>query len=258
MFRTNVGAHGRADDRARRRSCCVATAWSSGSPPTPRSQHYETWGPYGASKAALDHLVLTFGAETGLATYAVDPGDMRTPMQQDAFPGEDISDRPLPETRGAAAARAARATSGRGRYRAADVSRPEVASRMTTLTEHSRRPVHSARRVRRRGAAAEARGARARRRTPAGRATRTACSIAGSATSPTSSARRPRGGEQLRDRQRRDRRASSARGRPVVVHVGHPARHRHLGGGAAHRARRGRAGAGRGRRRDASASPSSR
>ena len=61
-------------------------------------QHYETWGAYGASKAALDHLVLTFGAETGLTTYAVDPGDMRTPMHQDAFPGEDISDRPLPET----------------------------------------------------------------------------------------------------------------------------------------------------------------
>jgi NAD(P)-dependent dehydrogenase (short-subunit alcohol dehydrogenase family) len=61
-------------------------------------QHYETWGAYGASKAALDHLVLTFGAETGLSTYAVDPGDMRTPMHQDAFPDEDISDRPLPET----------------------------------------------------------------------------------------------------------------------------------------------------------------
>ena len=60
-------------------------------------QHYETWGGYGASKAALDHLVLTFGAETGLSTYAVDPGDMRTPMHQAAFPGEDISDRPLPE-----------------------------------------------------------------------------------------------------------------------------------------------------------------
>ena len=42
--------------------------------------------------------MLTFGEETGLSTYAVDPGDMRTPMHQDAFPGEDISDRPLPET----------------------------------------------------------------------------------------------------------------------------------------------------------------
>ena len=60
--------------------------------------HYETWGLYGASKAALDHVTLTFAAETGLRTYAVDPGDMRTAMHQDAFPGEDISDRPLPET----------------------------------------------------------------------------------------------------------------------------------------------------------------
>ncbi|MGF9753856.1 SDR family oxidoreductase [Microvirga sp. 0TCS3.31] len=61
-------------------------------------QHYETWGLYGASKAALDHVTLTYGAETGLRAYSVDPGDMRTAMHQDAFPGEDISDRPLPET----------------------------------------------------------------------------------------------------------------------------------------------------------------
>jgi len=61
-------------------------------------EHYETWGLYGASKAALDHVTLTYGAETGLRAYAVDPGDMRTAMHQDAFPGEDISDRPLPES----------------------------------------------------------------------------------------------------------------------------------------------------------------
>ena len=61
-------------------------------------QHYETWGPYGASKAALDHVTLTYASETGLTTWAVDPGDMRTAMHQDAFLGEDISDRPLPET----------------------------------------------------------------------------------------------------------------------------------------------------------------
>ena len=60
--------------------------------------HYGTWGLYGASKAALDHLTLTYAAETALTGYAVDPGDMRTAMHQDAFPGEDISDRPLPET----------------------------------------------------------------------------------------------------------------------------------------------------------------
>ena len=60
--------------------------------------HYETWGLYGASKAALDHVTLTYAVETGLTGYAVDPGDMRTAMHQDAFPGEDISDRPLPES----------------------------------------------------------------------------------------------------------------------------------------------------------------
>ncbi|WP_411284158.1 SDR family NAD(P)-dependent oxidoreductase [Lapillicoccus sp.] len=62
-------------------------------------EHYETWGGYGASKAALDHLALTLAAEhPDLAVYAVDPGDMRTAMHQAAFPGEDISDRPGPET----------------------------------------------------------------------------------------------------------------------------------------------------------------
>lgn len=62
-------------------------------------EHYPGWGLYGASKAALDHLTLTFGAENpDVAAYAVDPGDMRTQLHQDAFPGEDISDRPLPET----------------------------------------------------------------------------------------------------------------------------------------------------------------
>jgi NAD(P)-dependent dehydrogenase (short-subunit alcohol dehydrogenase family) len=59
---------------------------------------YEGWGGYGSSKAALAHLTAVLGVEhPGLRAYAVDPGDMRTQMQQDAFPGEDISDRPLPE-----------------------------------------------------------------------------------------------------------------------------------------------------------------
>ncbi len=59
---------------------------------------YEGWGGYGSSKAALAHLTAVLGVENpGLRAYAVDPGDMRTQMQQDAFPGEDISDRPLPE-----------------------------------------------------------------------------------------------------------------------------------------------------------------
>jgi NAD(P)-dependent dehydrogenase (short-subunit alcohol dehydrogenase family) len=59
---------------------------------------YEGWGGYGASKAALEHLSAILAAENpGWGIYWVDPGDMRTQMQQEAFPGEDISDRPLPE-----------------------------------------------------------------------------------------------------------------------------------------------------------------
>ena len=59
---------------------------------------YETWGGYGSSKAALAQITAVLGAEQpGLRAYAVDPGDMRTQMHQDAFPGEDISDRPPPE-----------------------------------------------------------------------------------------------------------------------------------------------------------------
>lgn len=61
--------------------------------------HYETWGAYAASKAALEHLTLTLAAEEPVVRWwAVDPGDMRTQMHQDAFPGQDISDRPLPES----------------------------------------------------------------------------------------------------------------------------------------------------------------
>jgi NAD(P)-dependent dehydrogenase (short-subunit alcohol dehydrogenase family) len=59
---------------------------------------YAGWGGYGASKAALDQLTRILAAERPhLRVYAVDPGDMRTRMHQDAFPGEDISDRPPPE-----------------------------------------------------------------------------------------------------------------------------------------------------------------
>jgi NAD(P)-dependent dehydrogenase (short-subunit alcohol dehydrogenase family) len=59
---------------------------------------YEGWGGYGSSKAALEQLTAILAAEhPALRVYAVDPGDMRTQMHQDAFPGEDISDRPPPE-----------------------------------------------------------------------------------------------------------------------------------------------------------------
>jgi NAD(P)-dependent dehydrogenase (short-subunit alcohol dehydrogenase family) len=60
---------------------------------------YPGWGSYGASKAALDLISLTLAQElagNGVAVVSVDPGDMRTRMHQAAFPGEDITDRPLP------------------------------------------------------------------------------------------------------------------------------------------------------------------
>ncbi len=61
---------------------------------------YPGWGAYGASKAALDLLTVTLAHELsdrGVSVLSVDPGDMRTEMHQAAFPGQDISDRPLPE-----------------------------------------------------------------------------------------------------------------------------------------------------------------
>src|SRR5215207_2213735 len=59
---------------------------------------YGGWGGYGSSKAALEHLSHILAEENpSLRVYWVDPGDMQTQMQQEAFPDEDISDRPLAE-----------------------------------------------------------------------------------------------------------------------------------------------------------------
>jgi len=81
---------------------------------------YETWGPYGASKAALDHASRVLAAEEpGIRVFAVDPGDMRTQMHQDAYPGEDISDRPEPESVVPALLRLVEEDLPSGRYRAA-------------------------------------------------------------------------------------------------------------------------------------------
>lgn len=82
---------------------------------------YEGWGGYGAAKAALDQLSAVLAVELpGLRVYAVDPGDMRTDMHQAAFPGEDISDRPEPETVVPALLRLVTGELPSGRYRAAD------------------------------------------------------------------------------------------------------------------------------------------
>src|SRR5215212_8276151 len=84
---------------------------------------YEGWGGYGASKAALDQLSAVLAAEQpALRIYAVDPGDMRTDMHQAAFPGEDISDRPEPESVVPALLRLVEDDLPSGRYRAAELA----------------------------------------------------------------------------------------------------------------------------------------
>jgi len=82
---------------------------------------YEGWGGYGSSKAALEQQGNILGAEEReVRVYTFDPGDMRTQMHQDEFPGEDISDRPEPETVVPALVQLLQSLPPSGRYRAAD------------------------------------------------------------------------------------------------------------------------------------------
>jgi NAD(P)-dependent dehydrogenase (short-subunit alcohol dehydrogenase family) len=84
---------------------------------------YEGWGGYGSSKAALEQLSAVLAAERpGLRVYWVDPGDMRTQMHQDAFPGEDISDRPPPEDSVPGLLGLIEGSLPSGRYRASEVA----------------------------------------------------------------------------------------------------------------------------------------
>jgi len=88
------------------------------------AEAYATWGGYGSAKAALDHASRVLAAEEPLVrVYSVDPGDMRTAMHQDAYPGEDIGDRPEPETVVPALLDLVRGERPSGRYRAADLGR---------------------------------------------------------------------------------------------------------------------------------------
>src|SRR5919205_967429 len=82
---------------------------------------YEGWGGYGSSKAALEQLTPILAAEQPeLRIYAVDPGDMRTRLHQEALPGEDISDRPPPEASVPGLLELIEGTRPSGRYRAHD------------------------------------------------------------------------------------------------------------------------------------------
>jgi NAD(P)-dependent dehydrogenase (short-subunit alcohol dehydrogenase family) len=83
---------------------------------------YPGWGGYGSSKAALDQVSAILTAERpDLKVYRFDPGDMRTDLHQQAFPGEDISDRPEPETVVPALLRLVDGDLPSGRYAVADI-----------------------------------------------------------------------------------------------------------------------------------------
>jgi NAD(P)-dependent dehydrogenase (short-subunit alcohol dehydrogenase family) len=83
---------------------------------------YAGWGGYGAAKAALEQASNVLAAEESVVrVWWVDPGDLRTRMHQEAFPGEDISDRPLPDAVIPAFARLITERLPSGRYRAAEL-----------------------------------------------------------------------------------------------------------------------------------------
>jgi NAD(P)-dependent dehydrogenase (short-subunit alcohol dehydrogenase family) len=92
------------------------------------NEAYPGWGGYGSSKAALDHASAILALEEpDVRVWSVDPGDMRTGMHQDAFPGEDISDRPLPAAVVPAFRALLRDRPPSGRYTAVDLLAPVTA-----------------------------------------------------------------------------------------------------------------------------------
>ena len=176
-------------------------------------QHYPGWGGYGAAKAALDHLTLTFGEETGVTAYVVDPGDMRhRRCTSDAEPGEDLS-RPAeagdrgPRTSSRCSTDARRA----GRYRAADIgSEPDGAVALDDPPSTARRGHAPPEAPRRSPATPSASSSRAALVTSA---------IAPSATSPTSSHRATSSSSTPAATIAAEADATSSTHGPLVVHV---------------------------------------
>ena len=100
---------------------------------------YEGWGGYGASKAALEQLSRVLAAEEpDLRVWWVDPGDMRTEMHQAAFPGEDISDRPEPESVAPALVELVRARPPSGRVSLASWAEERAGTARDTETAGTR------------------------------------------------------------------------------------------------------------------------
>ena len=84
---------------------------------------YEGWGGYGSSKAALEQLSNVLATEEpGLRVYWVDPGDMNTQLHQEAYPGEDISDRQPPEASVPGLLELIEGDRPSGRYRTAELT----------------------------------------------------------------------------------------------------------------------------------------
>ena len=86
---------------------------------------YAGWGGYGSSKAALEQLSNVLAAEhPEFKVYWADPGDMNTQMHQEAFPGEDISDRPAPESSVPGLLALIEGDLPSGRYKAREMGKP--------------------------------------------------------------------------------------------------------------------------------------
>jgi NAD(P)-dependent dehydrogenase (short-subunit alcohol dehydrogenase family) len=121
VYRTNVVAPLallQAVQRELRPEACIINITSDAG-----VEAYEGWGGYGSSKAALEQLSNIFAAENpSWRVYWVDPGDMNTAMQQEAFPGEDVSDRPLPEVSVPGFLTLIKGTHPSGRYAARSVT----------------------------------------------------------------------------------------------------------------------------------------
>ena len=99
---------------------------------------YAGWGGYGSTKAALDHLTAVLGVEQpDLRIYTVDPGDMNTRMHQEAFPGEDISDRPPPEASVPGLLELVEGDRPSGRYRAHELVPVHTSELRSGAEEHS-------------------------------------------------------------------------------------------------------------------------
>lgn len=112
-----------ARDALRADGCIINVTSDAGIEP------YAGWGGYGSSKAALEQLSAVLAAElTDGRVYWVDPGDMNTQMHQEAYPGEDISDRPPPEESVPGIVCLIESSLPSGRYRAREVAERELAA----------------------------------------------------------------------------------------------------------------------------------